>query len=468
MQRSKYRSSRLVFGGIAVFAVAALAIGCGSSTSAPHTTGSMRLTIIPSPRTTPLVVITGPNNYSKTISTSQTLSGLDTGIYTIIGDSMTASDSIIGTFTDTGYVVGSPDTVRGGVGSTITVVYALKDRVGALWVANNFYQTMPALAANQLAASAPAAPAETLATAVSGPSGLALNASGNMWVSSWSSDSLNMYTPAARNAGGTLAPTTVIVSGALNNANGIAFDAHGDLWIANCGGRNLLEFSAAQLAAGGSQSPNATINGGAILRCPYYLAFDANGNVWVADDSLDHVVKYSAAQLAAGGSSTPVPIDTIGSNSGSLNHTTSVAFDAAGDLWVGNDSSPTVVEYAPALLAAGGAPAPTVILTIPTGANSSPPDPYGLAFDMRGTLWVSDGTNSGIYGLAASQLTATGSPLPSIVIGVGMANFFEPQQPLFDPYATPALVSTAPQPLRTPKLPLARVRGVRHRRHRAH
>jgi secreted PhoX family phosphatase len=273
-----------------------------------------------------------------------------------------------------------------------------------------------------------------------------------------------MYAPAARNAGGTLAPTTVIVSGALDNANGIAFDTHGDLWVANCGGGNLLEYSGAQLAAGGSQSPNATINGGARLLCPYSLAFDANGNVWVADDSLDHVVQYSAAQLTAGGSTTPVPVDTIGSNNGSLNHTTSLAFDAGGDLWVGNDSSPTVVEYAPGLLAAGGAPAPTAIITLPTGT-----DPYGLAFDMRGTLWVSDGANSTMYGLAASQLAATGAPAPSIVIGVGMTNFFEPQQPLFDPYATPALVSTAPQPLRSPKLPAARMRGgVRHRRHRAH
>ncbi len=455
------RSSRLMYTGLVTAVAAGLAIGCGSSTSAPNAKGNIILSIIPAKGTTPSVVITGPNNYSKTISTSQTLSGLDTGIYTIVGDAVTAPDSIIGSFTDTGIVVGSPDTVRPGLGNKVTVAYALRNRTGALWVANNFYQTMPALAANQLAVSAPAAPAETLATALSGPSGLALDASGNMWVSSWSSNVLNMYTPAARNAGGTLAPTTVIVSGSLNNANGIAFDPHGNLWIANCGGRNLLEYSAAQLAAGGSQSPSAAINGGGKLLCPYSLAFDANGNVWVADDSLDHVVKYSAAQLAAGGSTTPIPVDTIGSNSGSLNHTTSLAFDAAGDLWVGNDSSPTVVEYASALLAAGGAPAPTAIITLPTGA-----DPYGLAFDMRGTLWVSDGANSTMYGLAASQLV-TGTPAASIVIGVGMTNFFEPQQPLFDPYATPALVSTAPQPLRSPKLPPARMRGaVRHRRHR--
>lgn len=454
--------ARLRYTMLWLAAALAGAIGCGSSASAPHTSGSLRIEITAAVGTTPSVVISGPNNYSKTISTSQTLSGLDTGVYTIVGDSVTAPDSIIGTFTDTGYVLGTPDTVRGGVvPNTVTVVYALKSRTGALWVANNFYATIPALASNQLRMTAPAAPAETLATALSGPSGLALDASGNMWVSSWSSDSLDMYTPAARNSGGALPPTTVIVSAALNNANGIAFDAHGDLWVANCGGGNLLEYSAAQLAAGGSQAPNATLSSGTTLLCPYFLAFDANGNVWVADDSLDHVVEYSAAQLAAGGSTTPVPVETIGSNNGSLNHTTAVAFDAAGNLWVANDSSPTVVAYAPALLAAGGAPAPTVIITLPDST-----DPYGLVFDQRGTLWVSDGRSSTMYGLAASQLLATGAPAPSVVIGVGMTNFFEPQQAVFDPYAMPALISSARFRSSTPSL--ARVRGgLRHRRHRA-
>jgi sugar lactone lactonase YvrE len=438
--------------------------GCGSPTGSKGGTGSLTVTIVPA-EATPSVVVSGPNSYSKTISSTQTLGGLAPGLYTIVADSVVATDSIIGTYTDTGNVSVTPVAVVAGVTHSISVTYAIKDRVGALWVANNFYQTIGGLAANQLRLTSPTVPADTLATSVGGPAGLALDPAGNMWVSSWSSDSLVMYTPAARNNSAGSAPSRVIVSGALDNPNGIAFDAHGSLWVANCFGGNILGYSAGQLAAGGSQAPEVTISGGGggHVICPYALAFDANGNVWVADDSADHIVEYSAAQLAVAGSSTPTPINVITSNSGSLALTDAVVFDASGNLWVANDSIPTVVSYTPAQLAAGGSPVPTII-TLPATT-----DPYGLAFDIRGTLWVSDYANSILYGLSKGQLAATGSPPPSVTLGMTLNNLFLPQQPLFDPYATPPLVF--PTRVRTAS-PMARPAGGRmsrlSRRHRLH
>jgi sugar lactone lactonase YvrE len=435
----------------------AAALGCGSSSTAPGGTGGMKVTIV-SAEGTPSVMISGPNAYSKTLSATETLRGLAPGIYTVIGDSVVTPDSIVGTVTDSAHVSVLHPLVAAGITVQDSVVYTIKDRIGGLWVANNFYQTIPQLAANQLRATRPTVPGDTLATTVSGPAGLALDPAGNMWVSSWSSDSLVMYTPAARSAGGNSAPSTVIVSAVLDNANGIAFDAHGSLWVANCGGRSILGYSAGQLAAGASQAPEVTISGGANVICPYALAFDGNGNVWVADDSADHIVEYSAAQLAVPGTSTPAPINVITSNSGSLALTDAVVFDAAGNLWVANDSIPTVVSYTPAQLAAGGSAVPTII-TLP--ANT---DPYGLAFDMRGTLWVSDYNNGILYGLAKSQLATTGSPAPSVTLGVTLNNLFLPQQPLFDPYATAPIVSVTRVPSHA--MPLAGGRAWRLRRQR--
>src|SRR6185437_2726505 len=113
--------------------------------------------------------------------------------------------------------------------------------------------------------------------------GLALDTQRNMWVSSIAfnlGDSLLMYTPAARSAGGTTAPSRVLVSTAINNAQTIAFDRHNNLWVANCAGQ-LIEFSASQLASGGTQTPAVTIDAHVLLACPYALAFDTAGTLWV-------------------------------------------------------------------------------------------------------------------------------------------------------------------------------------------
>jgi sugar lactone lactonase YvrE len=436
----------------------AAVVGCGST--APTPKGSLTVTITPADGTTPAVVVSGPNGYQHTISTSQTLAGLTLGNYTIVADSATGPDSVVGTITDTGVVTGSPATVVTGTPATVTVAYFTKDHIGGLWVANWANHTIPELASTQLRTTGTPAPADTLSTTVSGPAGLALDASGNMWESSWTSDSLVMYTAAARSAGGAAAPSTVIVSTALDNANDLAFDAHGNLWVANCSGGNLLEFTPSQQAAGGAQAPAVAVSGGTIASCPYSIAFDTAGNAWIADDDAHHLVEYSAVQLAANG--TPIPIDTIGADGGSLLYPDAVVFDASGNLWVANDGQPTIVAYSAAQLAAGGAPAPTVTITLPQNA-----DPFGLAFDKRGTLWISDTKNDVMYGLTSGQLT-TGNPTPAVTLTLNWSDMFEPEQPLFDPYS-PAVPVLSGARVHSPIAPLARVHpaGQLRRRHPA-
>ena len=164
------------------------------------------------------------------------------------------------------------------------------------------------------------------------------------------------------------------------------------------------------------------------MKCPYSMAFDGSGNVWVADIQSNHIVKYSAALLAASG--TPTPADTIGANAGSLRHTAAVVFDTHGNLWVANYEHATVVAYTPAQLAAGGTPVPNITITLPNATN-----PFGLAFDKVGSLWVSDVNGGRMLAYASGQLSASGSPAPSVALSTTF-QYFEPEQPLIDPYAT--------------------------------
>ena len=457
---------RFVHAGLAL-SIAAL-VGCGSKSSPTtvNTTGNLTVTITAADGTTPSVVVTGPNAYSKQISTTTTLAGLAVGDYTIVADSASVPDSVVGSITDTGHVVGSPASVAEGMTAAATVTYATKDRVGGLWIARNYHHLFPELASSQLRQSGTIPPAQAHYTPLSGSTGLALDGAGNLWQSSNTSDSIAMYSIAARNGGDSTLPTLVIFSTALFNAEAMAFDSHGNLWVANCGdhsggtgaGPAILEFSTAQLAAGGTQTPAVDITDNAGLKCPYAIAFDANGNAWVADDSNPHIVQFSAAQLASSGDKAPAA--TI--SGGGLVAAAALAFDASGNLWVANDGGTSVVDYTPAQLAAAGPQTPNVTVTLRNNGV-----PKGLAFDKRGTLWVSDWESDLMLGFTSSQLASSGSPAPSVSLLVQWMSgdrLLIPQQPAFDPFAT----APAPSMQRVRNVPVVTAGAIRQSQRNRH
>ncbi len=295
---------------------------------------------------------------------------------------------------------------------------------GGLWVANQSYDTLPEFSTNQLVTSGTVAPAVRLLTQSDCATGLALDASGNMWESDCDSDHLVEYSPAARNGGGDATPMATITSPTLTSAEQMAFDSHGNLWVTNCGD-NILEFTAAQLTAGGNQTPTVAISSSSIEDyCPWGIAFDASGNAWVADDDNAQVVEYSVTQLASSGDKVPAKVIS----SSALRFAAADVFDGNGNMWVANDEGESVVEFTAAQVAAGGSVTPNAIVTL-TGS-----DPFGLAFDKHGSLWVSDDNNGAMISLTSSQLV-TGTPTPSITLASTLESF-SPEQPLFDPYAT--------------------------------
>lgn len=405
----------------ALLALCGVAGACSSNGTAPASTGSMMVTVSAANGATPAVVVRGPNGYAKTITSTQTVTGLAAGTYVIVADTAVAADSVVGSIIDTSVVTGSPASVTTGATAAVDVQYAMKYRLGGMWVANNDASAIiPDFSANQLRASGTIVPAETLTTQVSGPAGLAIDANGTLWESSFSGNTLLGYTPAARNTGS--APTITITSPSFQIPECLAFDGHGNLWVADFGA-GLLEFTPSQLAASGTQTANVVITPGSVMMNAEAIAFDANGNAWVADESGNLIVEFTAAQLAS--SAVPAPADTI--NTGAPN--SGIGFDANGNLWVVTFAG-TALEYTPAQLTAGGAPNPTVTITLPSGTA-----PFGMAFDHRGTLWISDYANDLMLGLTAAELASSGSPTPAVTDSLNIGYGFAPEQPVFDPYA---------------------------------
>jgi ligand-binding sensor domain-containing protein len=88
----------------------------------------------------------------------------------------------------------------------------------------------------------------------------------------------------------------------------------------------------------------------------------------------------------------------------------SLAFDAAGNLWLGSDQN-LLSELAKAKLAKSGSPAPEV--TITSNSLSAPCKP---TFDRSGNLWASSTGLDAVVEFAKAKLAKSGSPAPTVVI----------------------------------------------------
>jgi sugar lactone lactonase YvrE len=256
------------------------------------------------------------------------------------------------------------------------------DVCGDLWVSTYRQNVVLAYTTDHLSSSG--APLGGTGITGFGAAGLAFDGYGDLWVANNDSSTLSEYDLSDSydypcNDFGFV----YVISSALNSLlgpTGIAFDSHGNLWVANGTGNTLVEYSEAQIypSTGGALTPAITLTAnGNSIHGPMMIAFDAGGNLWVANGNqvnYSSVVEFSAAQLAASGS--PTPKVTLTPNAGSLNQPTGLAFDASGDLWVSNIGGNTVVEFTPSQIASSGSPTPSVTVS---GASLS--GPAGLAFD---------------------------------------------------------------------------------------
>ncbi|MGO9457969.1 MAG: IPT/TIG domain-containing protein [Acidimicrobiales bacterium] len=163
----------------------------------------------------------------------------------------------------------------------------------------------------------------------------------------------------------------------LSGPTNLAIDTSGDLWVANQTSSTVMEYKTTQLTASGDPLPAVIISStGTSLTHPSGLGFDASGDLWVATSTNGNVVEYTPTQLAASGHPAPaVTISTAETRWG-------LAFDGTGDLWT-TSSAGQVSEYTPAQLATSGHPAPAVTIK---GATTGLTSPAGLAIKQPPTL----------------------------------------------------------------------------------
>lgn len=241
--------------------------------------------------------------------------------------------------------------------------------------------------------------------------GIAFDSTGTLWVASEDDSALLAFSPGTAPSSLPIEANIVISAkaGSISGPTGLAFDHAGGLWVANAANGTLVHFDKSQLTASGAPVPTVILSG---LGRPTSLAFDVVGALWVSDILANTVSRFLVGQLFTSGEK-PAAI-VLSSNSGSLVNPSGIAFDAFNNLWVANTGNETVVSFAVTQRGNTNAPVPHVTLT---ANQQSLVSPAGLAFDADGSLWVV-GVSGIMTKFAAASLGASGSPVPDVRVTI--------------------------------------------------
>jgi len=225
------------------------------------------------------------------------------------------------------------------------------------------------------------------------------------------------------------ARVATITTPGLQEPCGLAFDASGSMWIADRRGsmlpdafvaNQLLQFDASAVAgATGAieltpvrsiEPLHGTTDTGpdAILESRWitWLGFDNDDRLWFTDVWQASINRIDAPGTLPLGLVTDVEPDMQLTNpAGTLimRNPASLAFDATGNVYVGNVGDARALRFVVSRLPSDGRTAvePDAILTFPISLASSPiAGPRAVTLDAEGALWAA-GTNRGLYRVVA-------------------------------------------------------------------
>lgn len=267
--------------------------------------------------------------------------------------------------------------------------------------------------------------------------GMALDVQGNVWIANEQTTSNNGNGDATELNSSGQAIASGITSGGIYFPIGVAADPNGNMWFADYGDSKVT-----LLSSSGSAISSSSGWGGTSLAFPVALAVDAGHNAWVVNQggllpiseiSADgsKVTNYNCDCNGASGvaadqkgniwianyyGNSISEVDTCGTlkldaaMGGGVLRPQGIAVDGAGTVWIANYQGNSLSE-----LGGASSTAPGTFLS-PTngfGSDASLLDPYGLAIDASGNLWLSNSgknTLTEFIGVAAPVKTPLAGP----------------------------------------------------------
>jgi streptogramin lyase len=119
------------------------------------------------------------------------------------------------------------------------------------------------------------------------PSGIAIDASGNVWTANLQDNSVGLV------SGGSVLSGSGFTGGGMDHPQGIAADGVGNVWVASNDAPGLTELAgAAATTPGVILSPSAGFGADSGMSKSLALAIDASGNVWVTNMGTNTLTEF--------------------------------------------------------------------------------------------------------------------------------------------------------------------------------
>lgn len=240
-----------------------------------------------------------------------------------------------------------------------------------MWVANeqSASSVNNGLGSITLFNSSGSSPAQYASGGLNFPIAIAFDTSGVAWIVDYGNSHITLLS----SSGAPLSGTAGYTSASLQFPSAIATDSKCNAYVANQSSNTLT-----RVLADGSAFTDFIVGQG-----PTSVAVDSADNVWSANFYANSVgLVSSTGSVISGG----------GITSGGLNAPRGIAVDGAGNAWVISEHGSALAEFASASSASPGA-----VLSTGTGlgADAKLLEPYGIAIDAAGNVWVSNyGSNT--------------------------------------------------------------------------
>ena len=253
-----------------------------------------------------------------------------------------------------------------------------------------------------------------------GPGGVAVDASGNVYVADDGNYEIRQISPSgivSTLAGSAGQPGTTDGTGGgarFYDPQNLALDGNGDLYVVDGAAdtvRKVVIATGAVTTLAGSPRKAGTANGtgnSARFNDPVGVGTDSGGNVYVADSGNNTIRMVTPAGVVTTLAGLAGSVGSADGTAGAarFNFPTGVTVDAAGDIFVADSGNDTIREISPALVVSTVAGAAGQAENIDgLAANARFTTPGDVALDSSGVLTIADTGNNTIRRLVQGSLT---------------------------------------------------------------
>jgi gliding motility-associated-like protein len=249
-----------------------------------------------------------------------------------------------------------------------------------------------------------------IASGFSEPTGVAVDATGNVYGEDWGNVQIKKITPAGNlsvfaGSGSPGSADGVGMSASFYRPDGIIIDNNGNLYVADYFNNSIRKITPAGVVttiAGGTAGSADGTGSAASFNGPRGLAIDISGNLYLADQTNNKIRKITQTGI----------VTTIVASG--LNSPTGVGFDIAGNLYIADAGSNSIKKMTPA----------GVITSFATGISF----PREIRADGTNNFYVSEQDGNSIKRISPTGIVTTiasnqGGPLGLILDGKGNLYF---------------------------------------------